>query len=395
MRDGGYSESPGGTSKRDTRKLARTKTPGIFTRGDDYVVVYRDPNGRQCKRVVPTLAAARAVKATVTADVHRGEYRETSRVTFAEYAADWLVSYRGRTSRGIREETLAEYRRQIERRAIPFFGKLRLSAIEPRDVKRYVATVESERSPKGKPLSADSVRLALAPVKALFATAVEEGAIRWNPAAGVRVARPSGLDEDGEERKAKALTPVELEALLDAVDSEHALVVGFLAATGFRISEALGLRWQDVDLAGRRVSVRRRRYKGSVDTPKSRHGRRDVRISAAMAERLGGLWREDRSGEGFVFPVNASTVYRAVKTAAEVAGVPWVSPHTLRHTAASLLFARGENPKAIQRWLGHHRASFTLDTYVHLLDDELPDAIEISAGESPSGTERRLTSVAY
>jgi len=44
-----------------------------------------------------------------------------------------------------------------------------------------------------------------------------------------------------------------------------------------------------------------------------------------------------------------------------------------------MLFARGENAKRIQRFLGHHRASFTLDTYVHLLDDELPEAIDFGA----------------
>ena len=46
----------------------------------------------------------------------------------------------------------------------------------------------------------------------------------------------------------------------------------------------------------------------------------------------------------------------------------------MRHTCASLLFQRGLNAKQVQRWLGHHSASFTLDTYVHLLEDELPDA---------------------
>ena len=68
--------------------------------------------------------------------------------------------------------------------------------------------------------------------------------------------------------------------------------------------------------------------------------------------------------------------FRAVKSAAAKAGVPWAGLHILRHTCASLLFARGENPKTIQRWLGHNRASFTLDTYVHLLSDELPDGVE-------------------
>ena len=49
----------------------------------------------------------------------------------------------------------------------------------------------------------------------------------------------------------------------------------------------------------------------------------------------------------------------------------WAGFHTFRHTVASRLFAGGRNIKQVQRWLGHHSPSFTLDTYVHLLDDDL------------------------
>jgi integrase len=48
-----------------------------------------------------------------------------------------------------------------------------------------------------------------------------------------------------------------------------------------------------------------------------------------------------------------------------------------RHTCASLLFERGANVKAVQRWLGHHSPSFTLDTYVHLLSDDIGQPLEL------------------
>ena len=95
------------------RVLVRTSTPGIFKRGGAYVVVFRDPSGRQRKRAAPTLAAARALKSEVTADVLRGEYREQSRVTFAAHWQAWIESYAGRTSRGFRERTREEYRRDL------------------------------------------------------------------------------------------------------------------------------------------------------------------------------------------------------------------------------------------------------------------------------------------
>jgi hypothetical protein len=49
--------------------------------------------------------------------------------------------------------------------------------------------------------------------------------------------------------------------------------------------------------------------------------------------------------------------------------------HTFRHTVASRLFAEGRNVVQVQRWLGHHSASFTLDTYVHLLDNDLGESL--------------------
>jgi Phage integrase family len=57
-----------------------------------------------------------------------------------------------------------------------------------------------------------------------------------------------------------------------------------------------------------------------------------------------------------------------------VDGTPtsWVSLHTFRHTCASIMFRRGWNPSQVQRFLGHHSPSFTLDVYVHPLDEDVP-----------------------
>ncbi len=51
----------------------------------------------------------------------------------------------------------------------------------------------------------------------------------------------------------------------------------------------------------------------------------------------------------------------------------WVGFHTFRHTCATVLFRRGWNAVQVQRWLGHHKPSFTLDTYVHLLEEDVPE----------------------
>ena len=70
---------------------------------------------------------------------------------------------------------------------------------------------------------------------------------------------------------------------------------------------------------------------------------------------------------------------RAFKPAAEEAGAPWATFHTLRHTCTSRLFARGSNAVQVQRWLGHHSPAFTLSTYVHLLDGDEAQPVPLTS----------------
>lgn len=357
-----------------SRKMVRTSVPGVYARGGSYCVVYRDPAGKKRKRHARTLAEARELKAKLVADVARGEYRETSKVTFAEYAEGWLGSYVGRTSRGIRPETVADYRKRIEADAIPFFGRMRLSAIEPRDVKAFAARVAS------RGVSPNTVRLAVCPVRALLATAFEDGLIRANPAAGVRIAQR--VADSADEERAKAMTEDELRLLLGKLPAEWRLFFEFLAHTGLRVGEAIALSWDCVDLGKRRVLVRRRFYRGSFAPPKTRYGRRDVPLSAGLARALWALWAERRPADGDLVFVSekggmieqSNLTSRVLKPAARAAGVEWVSYHSFRHSCASILFRRGLNAKQVQAWLGHHSPAFTLATYIHLVSDDLPGA---------------------
>jgi len=96
---------------------------------------------------------------------------------------------------------------------------------------------------------------------------------------------------------------------------------------------------------------------------------------------------------------HSNMLRRVLRPAAEEAGVPWAGFHTLRHTCASILFDRGANAVKVQRWLGHHSPAFTLDTYVHLLDDQLDEPLELSdelakvgstVGSRPAGSRRSI-----
>jgi integrase len=368
-------------------RLVKTSTPGVYKRGNRYVVIFRDWQGQQRKQAARTLAEARALKASLTTDVGRGEFVD-SKVTFGKYAPEWIDGYRGRTDKGIKPETLADYRKTLERDALPFFARMRLSHIRPSDIKRYAQELEAQG------VSVATVRVKLAPVKALLADALEDGVIRSNPAAGVTIksAPASGdVDDEDEAEHVKALTVTELDALLAALPEEWRLFFRFLADSGLRIGEAVALKWGDVDAGAALVQVRRRRYRGRIDRPKSKYGRRKARISDVVARELRTL-RAGRADDELVFPNQTGTyldpgnvMSRVLKPAAVKAGLgqwivangrrhaeSWIGFHTFRHTCATVLFENGWNAKQVQLQLGHHKPSFTLDTYIHLMPGDLP-----------------------
>jgi integrase len=218
--------------------------------------------------------------------------------------------------------------------------------------------------------------------------------------ASLRPGRSSSLRRRGScasASRARAFTADELVAVLDAAATRDRLLFDTLAETGVRWGELAEVRGRDLKATdeGPRLSIRRayssvritgadgeRTRTGVVKLPKGDHGRRDIPLSPALARRL---WRLQRKPDELLFtaPDGGRLNYhnawnRILSPTLETAGIEWAAGfHTFRHTCASLLFAAGRNPKQVQRWLGHAKASFTLDTYVHLLADGMGEALTL------------------
>ncbi|MEO6605075.1 MAG: site-specific integrase, partial [Aeromicrobium sp.] len=161
----------------------------------------------------------------------------------------------------------------------------------------------------------------------------------------------------------------------------YASVVLVMAYCGLRWGEMAALRAKDIDIARRRLSVEQNAvevgHKFIVGTPKS-HERRTVPFPELLEA---GLLKacKDKAPATLVFPApgggfmhNNTRGWFAGAVARS--GVPRLTPHDLRHTAASLAISAGANVKAVQRMLGHASAAMTLDTYADLFDDDL-DAV--------------------
>jgi integrase len=367
-------------------KLTRTATPGIFRRhrkgcnrrpncGCRYAVVWRH-RGRQSMQTFDTLGAAREAKGRRQAGDRRPASKERfedyARHWLEDYARHWLGGYRGRTSRGFSESTRQIYGRDLENWTIPYFGGCRLADVEPPDVRAFVTHLDEAG------LRASTIRSVMAPVKAMFATAVEDGALRTNPTANVRIGLRRSIEPS---REIRAMTRAELSEVLGRIPQESRLIFELLAHTGLRISEAVGLTWSDLELGAKpRMAVRRQDYRGEVGPLKTAASRRDIPLSPVMAGRLATA-RGSRPDCARVFTspegrrLNDGNLRRRVLVpAAEAAGVPWVTFHAFRHTCASLLFEAGRDVKQVSAWLGHADAGFTLRVYVHLMDEGVGSA---------------------
>jgi integrase len=361
--------------------------PGFYRHGELVAFRYRLRSGRRRWASAPNLRAAKRLRQEMQTDASRGRIGAPAE-RFDRYARAWIETYPGRTARGFRETTRASYRRQLDRYGIPYFGARKLDDLAPADIRAFAQHVAREVERKtGRAAARDTVRLALAPVKALLATAWEDGLIPANPSAGVRLLvaqRPPETEE-----RAKAWSPAQFAALVGELPAEWRLFAAFLAETGLRFGEAAELRWSDLDLGARTLRVERSYFRGHVTPPKSAHGRRRLRLSDGLARGLWDLRKVTRAGErGLVFAAEGGTwlnagnlADRVFRPAAKAAGVPWLGFHGFRHTCGTILFRDGANAKQVQAWLGHHSPAFTLETYVHLLPEDLPEppSIGVSA----------------
>jgi integrase len=160
-----------------------------------------------------------------------------------------------------------------------------------------------------------------------------------------------------------------------------------LITTGMRRGEALGLRWQDIDLDANSIAIRQTRvqlgYQAVVSTPKTQKGRRLVALDPVTTACLASLWErreEECIHEGrrldpgdLVFlddlgePLHPERASRMFRSASRKAGVPPIRLHDLRHTHATLALSAGVHPKIVSERLGHANIGITLDTYSHCL----------------------------
>lgn len=353
-----------------------------------YVVRYRKPDGRQSDKTgLPTLRAAKDWLAQTEVSKSSGKFISASagRVTVGELAGPWLAHKKAIRKRSSYDALDGAWRTHVE----PRWGSVRISNVRATDVKAWIAELAASRS-------ATVVIRCAGVLGGILDGAVDDGRLAKNPARGLE------LPKKVRTARRRYLTAEEVEDVARAAAETapmYRLVVLLLAYTGLRWGEMAALTTESVSPLKNRIEVWQSvTVRGSdwiVGTTKGDEAR-SVPVPSSLMDELERLMLKRKPGE-LLFPAPRSSSYlrtpnkaalnaRGEKVkpkwwekALDECGIPYMSPHDLRHTAASLAISAGANVKALQRMLGHESAAMTLDTYSELFDDDLDavgDALE-------------------
>lgn len=295
---------------------------------------------------------------------------------------EWLERKRRRVRIGTYEAYDSYYKIHLK----PFFEpkKLKVEEITPRLIQKYVDQKEREG------LSPRSINKHLVILNGVFKEAIALQEATYNPCAVVTLTK-------AEEFHGAAYDLENAKRLLDVIKGdavEPAVYLGLYL--GLRRSEVAGLRWRDIDFENNVVHIRNTvvRFKtiSEQEKTKSRASKRDLYLPSGLRMYLidlkkvadtnralfGSCYTDGQhvcqwpDGRGYA-PDYISRRFRIIL---EQNNLPPIRFHDLRHTAGSLLINQGQSVKQVQEFLGHEKASTTLDVYTHLSFEGKKDTAE-------------------
>lgn len=309
-----------------------------------FCVDYNDHLGKRIRRIIPHVQtreeAVLYLQSKVTEIFDRKHNtKRLSQIRFDKFASLYLNDYAKTNKRSWKTD---EYRLKA---MLPYFGRYELQMITSRDIERFRA----ERIKAGNTQSTTNRSLTL--LKKMLNLAIDWGYLKENPVTKVK------MFPEYDVLKEKVLTKEEEQRLL-AASPDHLRAIIILALnTGMRRGEILKLRWEDIDLKNRTITLR-----------KTKSGRtRTVPINDQVFELLNGM----KCKVDNVFPY--TYIQTAFENSRRRAGLS-VRFHDLRHTFASRLVANGVDIVTVQKLLGHQNIT-TTERYMHSNTEQKRNAV--------------------
>lgn len=358
--------------------------PDTKTKSWQGIVKYPDPDRpgqwkTRSKTFDRKAEAQKWVDETLAEHRQNATYKPPSEETVQEFLTRWLnESVRGRR----RTTTVERYRVDIDH-IICYLGPLSLAQLTPRHIQELYGRLATDDG-----LSPSSIKHVHVVLRAALTDALTWDLLVKDPLRGVTPPQP-------QPKELVVPSVDEARAFLRAAESHR--LWAFLALSGARKGEALGLQRSDIDWTARTVTIQRTvagyASKRTVNPPKSRAGRRVIALSEFLLETLrrhlhqqklerlaaGSRWEEGpwvfttRHGR-WLAPAHVHEQFKRLLTKAGLA--PTMRIHDLRHALASYWLANGVPVKVVSERLGHANIAITLQVYGHLLPNMQAEAAD-------------------
>lgn len=281
---------------------------------------------------------------------------------------DFVDLYFEDMSHRLKESTLISKHYMVDKKILPVFGKMPLSSITAKDIRKWQNQLTSYRDDNRKPYAPTYLKAINNQLTAMFNYAVRYYDLRENPCKKAGSMGKSNADE------MQFWTKAEFEQFMTAVQDKPASYTAFMTLyyTGMRVGELCALTPADVDLINNTITINKtfQRINGKdvIWPPKTPKSNRTVTIPQTLADCLKNhmdncyeIQPTDR-----LFPYTKSFLNHEMLRGCKKSGVKKIRVHDLRHSHASLLIEMGCQPLLIADRLGHEKIQTTLNTYSHL-----------------------------
>ena len=331
--------------------------------------------------------AVRARRELMARHEERGAVLAPAALTVNQLLDEYLDALDADGKLGVK--TRFDYRTKADAQVRPYLGSRRVREITPQVVNAWQRALAEGGSSRGGPLAPNTVRLARAPLAGAFKMALAQGLVAVDPVAASK--RPT---------KQKSVphhwNPEQARTFLDLHQQDREWPVwAFLLGCGLRIGELVALRWPNVDVLRRRVIIAEFSttlgYAVVPSNGKSATATRSVDLDpglvAVLARQQAQQAKDEARSTGFtssdfVFtrpsggPYHPQVLSRALGRRSELAGLPRLTAHGLRHTSATLMLDSGVHPKIAAERLGHSDPSLFLALYSHVTPTMQREAAE-------------------
>jgi integrase len=331
----------------------------------------------------PTESAAwrQVEKQHLSSQINQPDVR--TRVTFADLARHYMEHELSEQAEAVDPKshtTIAGYKRILKNRCLDRWGKRNALSIEPLEIEQWLKALKREEELEN--LTLDKIRRVM---NLVYKHGQRYGLIprseEANPMRFVRCKTTSGYE-------AMILMPQQAFAILVKLEEPERTLTLLAAATGLRISECLGLQWQDVSFESSQIHVRRTWTCGSLGVPKSKASQAPVPLHPLLAESMQ-EWKNTTAYSkptDWVFPstrckgrqprtANMLVEDHLRPAAVEAQVLTEDDPrrfgfHNLRHSLASFLVRSKTDPKTVQALLRHSDVKTTLQLYAHSVSED-------------------------